>query len=67
MNEPQTEFLRWGVMCAWLNAKGISTYEIKNLKSEGKIKTCMKKKDGEKRKRAYYMKSQIKKDVLNED
>lgn len=66
MKEPEAEFLRWGAMCEWLNSKGIKTCQIKNLKSEGKIRTHRIKTNGNGAKRAYYLKSQIKKDVLNE-
>lgn len=63
MSEPKTEFLRWRDLCAWLNAKGFSTYKIRIFKSEGKIRTYTEEGAN---KRAYYLKSQIKKDVLNE-
>lgn len=62
MSEPEKEFLRWRDVCDWLKELGISYRQIKKFKSEGKIKACVFKG----RVRAHYLKSQIKKDVLND-
>ena len=62
MSEPHKEFLRWSDMTNWLGEKGLSLRAIKQMIKTGRIKRYRYQNNT----KFYYLKQQIKQDILNE-